>query len=161
MNNKSRIKRPSKFVNVMLILTGGGYSLVYGFLTFMAIFQLISYFQSPSYYGSYYMLYSLQSKGLIFLIGVWAIIASIGILKGKLWSMGEALVILILMITFQLDNVIPYILDPIRLMSYPFSLVFLTTIILEFITFFLIFSAIRKNKRIGIGVSYAEEPYLT
>ena len=115
--SKVKVKSSTTILNLLLIIMGilFIFKAVLDFLSLAGLSDLIPAFLEDlsSELGSSAALTVFGSQGLISVaLGFWSIVAGIGMFKREEWAMGQALVILSIMVLSVVFSVIPWITDP-------------------------------------------------
>ena len=115
--SKIKVKTSNIVLNLLLIVMGllFLFKAVLDFLSLAGLSEFIPAFLSDlsSELGSSAAITVFGSQGLISVaLGFWSIVAGIGMFKREEWAMGQALVILSIMVLSVVFNVITWITDP-------------------------------------------------
>jgi hypothetical protein len=113
--SKTKVKTSSKVLNLLLILIGllFIFRAVLDFLLVAGIFVPAFLSSFVSELGSSATLTIFGSQGLISIaLGFWSVVAGVGMFKDEEWAMGQALVILSIMVISGISPIISWITNP-------------------------------------------------
>lgn len=136
--SKSKVKTSSKLLNLLLIIIGLLF-IIRVVLDFLSLFGVIPEFLGDisAIIGSSEAITIFGSQSLISLaMGFWAIVAGIGLFKDEEWAMGQALVILSIMVISGISPIFGWITNPTSFDIYSISMyITLSTFIIGLVGF--------------------------
>jgi hypothetical protein len=136
--SKSKVKTSSKLLNILLIIIGLLF-IIRVVLDFLSLLGIIPEFLGDitAILESSESLTIFGSQSLISIaLGFWSIVAGVGMFKEEEWAMGQALVILSIMVISGISPIFGWITDPASFDIYSISMyITLSTFIIGLIGF--------------------------